>query len=283
MPYRQVMEERLRFLNIDARTIEDIRKARGILEPAMDEVLDNLYAHILKEPELNQLFEDQSVIENARKAQKKHWVDTLFKGEYDNDYYEKTSRIGRAHARIGLTPNWYIGGYNQMLCQFIEKIYCHHAEPPDLAISIIQSISKIIFLDMDLVISCYLDAKDESIRRMLVSSSELRLDMWKFSDDMNDVADDINLTAKALSENSLEKHGSASSSAEVLKQNQDVVQGAIKLLLSQAERLSTYALNLDEYLKSLPLSEKMYLPRGGVFSSLKDKLFSKKYHKHRKG
>lgn len=281
MPYKQLMKERLNFLNIDDKTIAEIRQAKDILEPVMDEVLDNLYSHILNEPDLKPLFEDKSVIEKARNAQKQHWVESLFNGEYDNAYYEKTSVIGRAHARIGLTPNWYIGGYNQMLCQFIEKIYRYHADNSDLAISIIQSVSKIIYLDMDLVISCYLDAKDESIRRMLVSSSELRADMWKFSDDMNEVASDINLTAKALSENTLEKASATSSDTELLVQNQDVVYGSIKLLGSQAERLSSHASRLEEHLKSLPLSEKLYLPKGGFFSALKELLFRKKYHNHK--
>ncbi len=281
MPYKQLMQERLGFLNIDEKTIANLRKAKDILEPVMDEVLDNLYSHILNEPDLKPLFEDESVLQNARNAQKQHWVDTLFKGKYDNAYYEKTSRIGRAHARIGLTPNWYIGGYNQMLCQFIEKIYQHYAGNSREAITIIQSVSKIIYLDMDLVISCYLDAKDESIRRMLVNSSELRLAMWQFSDDINEAASDINITAKALSENTLDKLDGATSDGDVLEQNQDVVYGSIKLLVSQAERLNNQASAMERHLKSLPLSEKLYLPKGGFFSSLKEVLFSKKYHNHK--
>jgi hemoglobin-like flavoprotein len=281
MPYRELMEKRLRFLEIDDKTIEQIRQAKSILEPAMDEVLDNLYSHILDEPELQPLFADKSEIEKARAAQKQHWMDSLFIGKYDNAFYEKTSRIGRAHARIGLTPNWYIGGYNRMLCEFIGLIYKHYADNTDDAISLIQAISKIIYLDMDLVINCYLDAKDESIRRMLVSSTELRAEMWKFSDELNAVAAEINSTAEALSKDTQNNLESDASTPSQHSRSWDEVHENTKVLVSQAEQLKTRTKGLDEHLKHLPLSEKLYLPEAGPLSVLKDMFFGRKYHYHR--
>jgi hypothetical protein len=281
MSYRELMEKRLRFLEIDDKTIEQIRQAKSVLEPAMDEVLDNLYSHILDEPELQPLFADKSEIEKARAAQKQHWMDSLFIGKYDNAFYEKTSRIGRAHARIGLTPNWYIGGYNRMLCEFIGLIYKHYADNTDDAIALIQAISKIIYLDMDLVINCYLDAKDESIRRMLVSSTELRAEMWKFSDELNAVATEINSTAESLSENTQHNLESGSSTPGTAVRNWDEVHENTRVLLSQAEHLKSKTEGLDKHLKHLPLSEKLYLPEAGPLTVLKDMIFGRKYHYHR--
>ncbi len=281
MSYKELMEERLRFLSIDDKTIQQIRQAKDILEPAMDEVLNNLYSHILDEPELQPLFADKSEIDKARAAQKQHWIESLFIGKYDNAFYEKTSRIGRAHARIGLTPNWYIGGYNRMLCEFIGLIYKHYADKTDEAVSIIQAISKIIYLDMDLVINCYLDAKDESIRRMLVSSTELRAEMWKFSDELNAVAAEINSTAEALSKDTQNNLESDASTPSQHSRSWDEVHENTKVLVSQAEQLKTRTKGLDEHLKHLPLSEKLYLPEAGPLSVLKDMFFGRKYHYHR--
>lgn len=281
MPYKEIMEERLRFLNIDSNTIQQIRQAKNILEPAIDEVLDNLYSHILEEPELQPLFADKSEIDKARAAQKQHWMESLFIGKYDNTFYEKTSDIGRAHARIGLTPNWYIGSYNRMLCAFIDLIYQHYADKTDEAISIIQAVSKIIYLDMDLVINCYLDAKDESIRRMLVNSTELRAQMWKYSDELNAVASEINATVETLSENTQSQLKPSVLNAEAPAKNWDEIHASTKVLMSQAEQLKNSTASLDEHLKQLPLSEKLYLPKAGPITVLKDMLFGRKYHYHR--
>ncbi len=260
MPYRELMQKRLKFLNIDENTIAQLQKAKHILEPAMDKMLDKFYSHILEEPELKPLFPDKSGIDRARSAQKKHWMDAMFKGEYDNSYYEKTSQIGRAHARIGLTPNWYIGGYNQMMCQFIELIYENYAEKDESVVSLIQTVSKIIFLDMDLVIHCYLDSKDESLRRLLVSSSEIRAKMWGISDDLNALASEIKTKTKVLSDN-----------PDDIKQN-------AKELVALVDQLNNQAKGMDGYLQTLPLSEKLYLPKESFFTRLKNQLFEKRYN-----
>jgi hypothetical protein len=278
MPYQQLLETRLKFLDIDEKTIDEIRKAKKILEPAMDEALDELYSRILKEPELKSIFKDKSVIKHARSAQKKHWMDSLFKGQFDSAYYEATYNIGLTHARISLTPNWYIGAYNQMLCKFIALIYQHHADNPELAISMVQSVSKIVFLDIDLVIRCYMEAKDEAIRRMLVSSTELRADMWKFSDELNDVASEINLATRALAEKTEEEMGGAAKETSSTAKSWKGIFESAKVLQSQAERLSSQTSGLEQYLESLPLSEKLYLPKAGFLTELKDAIFRKKYH-----
>ena len=278
MPYQQLMEDRLRFLNIDQNTISELRNAKNILEPSIDEMLDNFYSHILQEPELKPLFVEDGDIERAHAAQKKHWMEALFNGKYDNAFYEKTMQIGRAHARIGLTPNWYIGGYNQMLCQFIELIYKKYADRGENSISLIQAVSKIIFLDMDLVIHCYLDAKDESLRRMLVSSTELRVEMWKFSDEMNTVTSNLNNTAKTLAADTQNIADSMSANTGSHSQELDEIHQCTQQLLAQIEQLKNHTSQLDGYLKKLPLSEKLYLPEASLLTSLKENLFGNKYH-----
>lgn len=278
MPYQQLMEGRLRFLNIDQNTISELRDAKEILEPAMDDMLDKFYSHIFEEPELKPLFSDKSEIDRARSAQKKHWLEAMFNGKYDNAYYEKTLQIGRAHARIGLTPNWYIGGYNQMLGQFIELINKNYADKGKSAVSLIQAVSKIIFLDMDLVIHCYLDAKDESMRRMLVSSSELRAEMWKFSDELNAVTSEINSTTGSLFDDTLKIHDSASKNTGSHLEIQDGIHERTKELLTQVEQLQIRVSDMEGYLKKLPLSEKLYLPETSFFTSLKNSLFGKTYN-----
>lgn len=267
MPNRQLMEDRLRFLNIDQNTINELRNIKDIIEPSIDSLLDNFYTHLLKEPDLQPLISDDDEIQKARAAQRNHWLEALFSGKYDSDYFEKTQHIGLAHARIGLTPNWYIGGYNLMFSQFIELITEHYAKTEKSATASIQAVSKIVFLDMDMVIHCYLDAKDEAIRRMLVSSTELRAEMWKFSDELSEVSAAIDTTASNLSE--VLPSGS----------KQDEIHRQAQLLLKQAEELKDEASRLNAHLKSLPMTEKLYLPEASLFSRLKDKLFGQHYYR----
>ena len=58
MPHTQMIAERLRFLEIDAGTGNEIRKARQLIEPEIDGMLDRFYDHIFERPELRKLFAD---------------------------------------------------------------------------------------------------------------------------------------------------------------------------------------------------------------------------------
>ena len=45
MPNTEMIEERLRFLEIDQNVIEELQNARTFLEPELDRMLEKFYAH----------------------------------------------------------------------------------------------------------------------------------------------------------------------------------------------------------------------------------------------
>jgi hypothetical protein len=268
MPHKKIMEERLRLLSIDRDVMSALRKAKDILEPAMDNMLDKFYAYIRSEPDLQALFTDQGAITRARLAQKNHWL-TLLDGEYDKAYFEKTVRIGQAHARIGLTLDWYIAGYYQMFDQFIGLIADKCYGRGESAAQMIQAVSKVIFLDMDLVIHCYLDDKDSSMRHILRRATDFRADMWAFSDDLNASATQIKTTAEMLV---AETSGQPGSPATAAGTQSEYAKKHIDALLAQVEQLNRQTSQLDERLQKLPLSDKLYVERidskSGTFARL---------------
>lgn len=52
---KKSLEEHLQYLELDQDSIFESRKVKDILEPAMDEMLDNSYALLFEEPELSSL------------------------------------------------------------------------------------------------------------------------------------------------------------------------------------------------------------------------------------
>lgn len=55
MPKKKSLEEHLQYLELDQDSIFELRKVKVILEPAMDEMLDNSYMYLIEEPELSSL------------------------------------------------------------------------------------------------------------------------------------------------------------------------------------------------------------------------------------
>jgi hypothetical protein len=244
MPYAQMIEERLRFLDINQNDISELHNARNILEPAMDEMLDRFYSHILGEPDLRALFKDKNSISHARAAQKEHWLNSLFSGNYDQAYLEKAVQIGRAHARIGLTLNWYIGAYCQMLDQFSDLITRKYSETNQSAEQIIRAVNKAIFLDMDLAIHCYLDAKDDTMRNIMRRATD-------FTDDVVALIDDLNVTAIQMTT------AANTMIAEAAANN--VAIGDAHELTAQAKQLNTQTGILGARLRQLQSKDKLYI------------------------
>ena len=154
MPHIEMIEERLRFLEIDQDVIKELRNVKQVLEPEMDRMLDEFYSHLLDEPQVKAVFADDKAVERARQAQKNHWLKTLFGGKFESAYFDQAERIGRAHARVGLTPNWYIGGYCNMLVKFIRHILAVAPKDGRDVSPTIEALSKAVLLDLDLVIHC---------------------------------------------------------------------------------------------------------------------------------
>ena len=280
MPHTQMMEERLRFLDIDGNAVAELRNAKDILESAMDEMLDRFYSHILREPDLRALFVDEDAIARARSGQKNHWLKTLFEGKYDSAYFEKAAQIGRAHARVGLTPNWYIGGYCQMLVQFIARISSEYSDRGEPATQIIQAVSKAIFLDIDLVIHCYLDAKDSSMRQVLRRATDFSADVTTLGDDLNAAATQIRATLETLSAEAVGQPETASTTAGTQSQVAGNAVQRINELRAQAAQLSRLTVQLDERLKELQFKDKLYIEddtrESGTIARLKALVLGKK-------
>ena len=261
MPNTEMIEDRLRFLEIDQHAIEELRIAKQLLEPELDRMLENFYSHILDETLVKAVFADDEAIERAREAQKKHWLKTLFGGQLKSTYFDKAERIGRSHARVGLTPNWYIGGYSMMLVQFIQHISVVAPKEGHDASPMIQAICKAVLLDLDLVIHCYLEAKDESMLEILGRATMFTADMEKLNSELNLATARVKASTEAMSEDAREKDRHANQLAR---------------LVVQVDAMADKVKQIDERLSELKTGDRLYSAKDGdetgLFAKLKARI-----------
>lgn len=253
----KMIEQRLRFLEIDGDVIDDLQRARKILEPELDRMLDAFYARVLVEPQLKRLFRDEESVARARQAQKSHWLDSLLAGEFTDDQFGRADNVGRAHARVGVKPHWYIGGYGSLLAHFVEHILKDAAEQGYDAGPIVSALCKAIMLDLDLGLHSYLEAKDRVILDILMQAT-------RFIDDLEHTNGDLRFASQKVTE-----------SAEVLSQNfseADDQAKSVEQLLVQAKVLTERIRQLDQRIDELKSDDRLYLKRGtehtGTFSQL---------------
>lgn len=224
MPYTELIEDRLRFIEMDESDIVELQQARQYIEPEIDNMLERFYEHILAYPEFKALFEDEASIRRARDSQKQHWLDELFGGRFKSSYFNKADKIGRTHARVGLAPSWYVGSYSKMLNQFISRI-CEESEKEGrAACETVQAVCKAVLLDVDLVTHCYLEAKNEAMRKVLRRATEFATDVADLSNGLGDAGDAIRNSAVLLAKSGAGSGGQAEQFEDLLGQIESLVE-----------------------------------------------------------
>lgn len=165
------LADRMGFMQLDTKGCERIRQLKSIVDRELPTGLDKFYERLRATPEVRKFFENDSHMVRAKGAQTDHW-NSISSGNFDDRYASKVRTIGLTHARIGLEPRWYIGGYALILEHLVKAIVSEiwpkgmmqrNSKDGEEAGAAIASLIKAVMLDMDLAISVYIDAAEARI------------------------------------------------------------------------------------------------------------------------
>ena len=145
------------------------------MERELPLALDRFYDQVSRTPQVADHFSGAEHMAGAKNAQLGHW-NAITDGTFDADYANRVSKIGSVHARIGLEPRWYIGGYGLILEQLVRGVlrdnwpesglFSGKKKSADETADILSSLIKAVMLDMDLSISVYMEQAEEQQRRI---------------------------------------------------------------------------------------------------------------------
>ena len=166
------LNARLDFIGFDQHARSTLADLQPFVGRAINAALDAFYEKVRATPEMRKLFADESHIAAAKKRQETHWT-TIASAQFDESYVDNVRKIGRTHARIGLEPRWYIGGYALIVERLIHALVKEQwpglltlaKGRPEGVAEALSALVKAAMLDMDFAISVYLDALDEQRRR----------------------------------------------------------------------------------------------------------------------
>ncbi|WOK37198.1 globin-coupled sensor protein [Sphingomonas sp. C3-2] len=166
MSTREVAD-RLEFCEMGEGQRAILATAKPVLEKCIGPALDRFYARAARTPETAKFFKDHNHMSRAKSAQVGHWQ-TILSGRFDEEYYESVRRIGSVHARIGLSPRWYIGGYSLIVEELIKGIERGYSPLRQLfrlgrgpgPATVAAAVVKAALLDMELSISIYFEVAD---------------------------------------------------------------------------------------------------------------------------
>lgn len=83
--------------------------------------VEGFYRHLLSFPEMRALLPDDEALDRLKALQMRYFL-RLTAGTYDEAYGDERQHVGLAHARIGLSPGWYLGAYSHYLTELLPRI-----------------------------------------------------------------------------------------------------------------------------------------------------------------
>lgn len=148
----QVLRERLAYVAFDA---DDARRLAGLALPAGSaDFLDAFYDHLRRFAAPGALLGDAAAIEHLKQVQGAYF-ERLFSGRYDLEYLTDRLRVGLAHQRIGLAPDWYLGAYATYLCQLLPHLEQACGGDGTRLLAVIQALIKLVFFDIGVALEAY--------------------------------------------------------------------------------------------------------------------------------
>ncbi len=165
------LQERLEFYELNRTDRSTFRRVKRSLGRHVNRALEKFYRKVGAIPELKGFFSDPSRLDYAKNAQHSHWM-KIFGDGLTDEYMKRAVGVGQVHARIGLEPKWYVGGYALILEEMI-----HGMISPGLLRFVpgrrklardVAALVKVSLLDIDVALSTYFAGAEEKVRAVVL-------------------------------------------------------------------------------------------------------------------
>lgn len=147
------LAEKLKILAMDERDLQVLKTIQPMIEKNMHLLVQKFYDTILMIPELESIIQKHSSVDRLKGVLFPHLLD-LFSGVIDRDFVAKRLQVARVHYVIGLKPAWYLAAFQQLQCSMLHIVQ-EEVKNTDDWIPIIQSITRILSLEQQLVLEAY--------------------------------------------------------------------------------------------------------------------------------
>ena len=154
-------DARAKLAPLDETNYRAFPRIKAALSRHARKALDRLYGRIAADPVTAALLPTDEGRTRAANAQFNHWQQ-LFAGRLDDAAIARSEKIGDVHARIGLTPAYYVSGYALMLEELINAMMSEgalgHVPGQKQRGQTVATLVKTALLDMEIALSAYFTA-----------------------------------------------------------------------------------------------------------------------------
>lgn len=156
------IQARKDFLQLTEADSHRLRTLGRELAAAQTGFADGFYAYLRQLPELAALLPDDATVARLKAAHGRYF-DGLTEGDYGEAYVGGRLRVGMTHARIGLTPKWYVGAFRKYLSDMLHATWSATGGDFDAFAPAFDALLKVVMLDIGLTLDTYIHADKRAI------------------------------------------------------------------------------------------------------------------------
>ncbi|MCG2576219.1 EAL domain-containing protein [Dechloromonas sp. XY25] len=150
------------FLELTEADAGHLRGIRGKLAAAQNGFADGFYEYLRQLPELAALLPDDATVARLKAAHGRYFA-SLTEGDYGDAYVAGRLRVGMTHARIGLTPKWYVGAFRKYLSDMLQATWTASGGDFAAFAPVFDALLKVVMLDLGLTLDTYIHADKRAI------------------------------------------------------------------------------------------------------------------------
>jgi len=174
------LPKRLEFLGLAEEDASRLRHTGGVFATLADQFVEEFYAHLFAFEETARFLKDPTVVERLKRTQKDHFR-SMFAARWNEAFVKERRQVGKAHADIGVEPQFFLGAYNQFLKFYLSNFWTVGKKVTQDDVEQMQTLLKGIFLDVGLSLDAYFRRSTEDVQRALDLLFEANRELKQFA------------------------------------------------------------------------------------------------------
>ncbi|HKE19420.1 MAG TPA: protoglobin domain-containing protein [Kofleriaceae bacterium] len=158
-----LFEELKRYVQFGPADESALRSFGPHAAPSFPVLVDEFYARLSEHDEARNIFSGPEQIERL-KGSLRDWLELLFRGPWDEAYYERRARIGRVHVRIELPQKYMFAAMDQIRISLGRIAAVRLKTQHDLRRRVIEALHKILDLELAIMLETYREEHIAAVR-----------------------------------------------------------------------------------------------------------------------
>ncbi len=136
-----------------------LHRLHPVVRPYFEDIVDHFYSSLKQNPRTRDVFTGPEQLERLGRSLLQ-WLDEVFTGPYDEDYFRHRQHVGRVHVDVGLQPQFMFGAMNIIRIDLIRAVYEETDRLDEMDVErrqCVESIERILDLELTIMTQAYWD------------------------------------------------------------------------------------------------------------------------------